>query len=176
MTRLSSILNACASFSFTIVALLCLRFGYLCVATDAMIKISLTYAYAHRREASTKSRCWVQNEIQKLEYSGAGVESVSTFQLARRPGSNVCVQNDNDNAGRAQTSKRNSSLSLEQAEAGNNSGIIGTVVGWREDARLYRTCLEGFVKDPTCSAVVAGIDGDSREDMAMMVVFQEVRL
>jgi hypothetical protein len=52
---------------------------------------------------------------------------------------------------------------------------IASVVGWREDETLYAGSLRAVASSPSCTAVVAGIDGDEPEDDAMVDVFQKVR-
>lgn len=67
------------------------------------------------------------------------------------------------------------STSFDNEKLEHQHRTIASIVGWREDEEIYAECLRGVASSPTCTAVVAGIDGDEPEDEAMVDVFQKVR-
>lgn len=53
---------------------------------------------------------------------------------------------------------------------------VATVIGYREDPRLFRKCLESYRNDSTQTirALVVGIDGNEPEDMQMVELAESV--
>ncbi|KAK3996641.1 Hyaluronan synthase [Cladorrhinum sp. PSN332] len=66
------------------------------------------------------------------------------------------------------------SLHLESQPAAPRLECLAAVVGWREDPALYRRALESYKTARTCSFLLAGIDGDEKEDQDMVNVFSQV--
>ncbi|KAK4221127.1 Hyaluronan synthase [Podospora fimiseda] len=67
-----------------------------------------------------------------------------------------------------------SPLYLESQPFSSRLECLAAVVGWREDPALYRRALESYKSARTCSFVLAGIDGDEKEDQDMVDVFSQV--
>ncbi|KAK4164444.1 family 2 putative glycosyltransferase [Cladorrhinum sp. PSN259] len=65
-------------------------------------------------------------------------------------------------------------LHLESQPASPRLECLAAVVGWREDPALYRRALESYKTARTCSFLLAGIDGDDKEDQDMVNVFSQV--
>lgn len=66
------------------------------------------------------------------------------------------------------------SLHLEAQLVGPRLECLAAIVGWREDPALYRRALESYKTARTCSFVLAGIDGDEKDDQDMVNVFSQV--
>lgn len=52
---------------------------------------------------------------------------------------------------------------------------MAAVVGWREDPALYQRALESYRRARGCAFLLAGIDGDEKQDWDMVEVFNTVR-
>ncbi|EDO03677.1 hypothetical protein SS1G_06158 [Sclerotinia sclerotiorum 1980 UF-70] len=71
-------------------------------------------------------------------------------------------------------------LSLEDAEKGVQTKddvaakCIASVVGYREEANMWRRCLQSYHKSPGLAIMLIGIDGDQDGDMEMVSVAQQV--
>ncbi|CAD6441976.1 7d519cfd-6318-4743-8fe4-fdcebdff523b [Sclerotinia trifoliorum] len=71
-------------------------------------------------------------------------------------------------------------LSLEDAEKGIQTKddvaarCIASVVGYREEANMWRRCLQSYHKSPGLEIMLIGIDGDHDGDMEMVSVAQQV--
>ncbi|THV51028.1 hypothetical protein BGAL_0126g00180 [Botrytis galanthina] len=71
-------------------------------------------------------------------------------------------------------------LSLQDAEKGVQTKddvaakCIASVVGYREEANLWRRCLQSYHNSPGLEIMLIGIDGDHDGDMEMVSVAQEV--
>ena len=52
--------------------------------------------------------------------------------------------------------------------------IMAAVVGWREDPALYARALESYRRARGCVFLIAGIDGDEKQDQDMVDVFNMV--
>lgn len=71
-------------------------------------------------------------------------------------------------------------LSLQDAEKGVQTKddvaarCIASVVGYREEANLWRRCLQSYHNSPGLDIMLIGIDGDHDGDMEMVSVAQQV--
>ncbi|QSZ29540.1 hypothetical protein DSL72_004055 [Monilinia vaccinii-corymbosi] len=71
-------------------------------------------------------------------------------------------------------------LSLEDVEKGARrkedvaARCIASVVGYREEANLWRRCLQSYHNSPGLEIMLIGIDGDHQGDMEMISVAQQV--
>ncbi|KAJ8066294.1 hypothetical protein OCU04_005374 [Sclerotinia nivalis] len=71
-------------------------------------------------------------------------------------------------------------LSLQDAEKGVRTKddvaarCIASVVGYREEANLWRRCLQSYHNSPGLEIMLIGIDGDHDGDMEMVSVAQQV--
>jgi len=74
---------------------------------------------------------------------------------------------------------RNQALSSNDAEKGlgEKERVVrhmASVVGYREEPRLYRKCLQSYRGTPGLEIMLVGIDGDHDGDMEMMRIAEEV--
>ncbi|KAG4034925.1 hypothetical protein MFRU_002g02740 [Monilinia fructicola] len=71
-------------------------------------------------------------------------------------------------------------LSFQDAEKGRQTKedvaarCISSVVGYREEANLWRKCLQSYYNSPGLEIMLIGIDGDHDGDMEMISVAQQV--
>lgn len=82
------------------------------------------------------------------------------------------LSDQDDNAIESDSSP--SSDDLPSAPRDTNIQAVATAVGWREDPVWYIKCLESLKESRNCEFVIAGIDGDAREDDQMVKIFQTV--
>ncbi|KAH7321995.1 nucleotide-diphospho-sugar transferase [Rhexocercosporidium sp. MPI-PUGE-AT-0058] len=123
-----------------------LRLGQLTLTLDLAIKLFITFAYSHGL-----------TDIHSL------FRKSCNSPLHPREGPSILEQTDLVANHDEETPKT--------SELPHHERIVATVVGWREGADLYRTCLKGFATDEECGPVIAGIDGDTAEDEEMVEIF-----
>lgn len=148
-----SILRIAATSGILAGAFTLFRLGYLILTVDAIIKLFLTFIYTHVNSQAKGDR-GKTNESLSHRNTLPQLTSQEPAILEELKASLVGVDD----------------LSLGDKEP----GVVGCVVGWREDEELYARCLESIISTPSCTAIVAGIDGDEVEDERMVEVFQKV--
>ncbi|KAK2599897.1 hypothetical protein N8I77_011614 [Diaporthe amygdali] len=148
-----SILRIAATSGILAGAFTLFRLGYLILTVDAVIKLFLTFIYTHLNFEDKSERT-------KARESLANRKNLSVVE-PQEPGEledlKVPLVSVND-------------LTLHNEEP----EVVGCVVGWREDEELYAQCLQSLISSPSCTAIVAGIDGDEGEDERMVEIFQRV--
>lgn len=148
-----SVLRIAATSGILAGAFALFQLGYLILTVDALVKLSLTFLYTHlnsekkRKHTEDRESLPTEKNLPQLEPQG-----LCELEEAKVP------------------SVRIDDLSLTDREP----EVIGCVVGWREDEELYARCLESLHSTPSCTSIVAGIDGDEVEDERMVDVFQRV--
>lgn len=148
-----SILRIAATSGILAGAFTLFRLGYLILTVDAVIKLFLTFIYTHLnfedKSERTKAREFLANR--------KNLSVVEPQEPGELEDLKVPLVSVND-------------LTLHNEEP----EVVGCVVGWREDEELYARCLQSLISSPSCTAIVAGIDGDEGEDERMVEIFQTV--
>lgn len=147
-----SVLRIAATSGILAGAFALFQLGYLILTVDALVKLFLTFLYTHLHSEDKKKH---SNANESLAGKLPQLESEEPKELEEDKVLSVSVKD----------------LSIDDEEL----EVIGCVVGWREDEELYDRCIESLRSTPTCTAIVAGIDGDEAEDERMVDVFQKVR-
>lgn len=142
-----SVLRIAATWGILAGAFGLFQLGYLILTVDAVVKLVLTFLYTHLHSEAKST-------------SGKSL----TPQLAAGEPSEV------EEVKEPLVSITGESLNVSDGEP----HVIGCVVGWREDEELYARCLESLQSTPSCTTIVAGIDGDEAEDERMVDVFHKV--
>ncbi|KAJ5041334.1 uncharacterized protein L3040_005879 [Drepanopeziza brunnea f. sp. 'multigermtubi'] len=151
---LKPLLTIAGTAGIIVTSLATLRFGMLTLTIDILVKLLVTFAYTHGLSS-------VRGRLQKAKVE----EFHSQAEATSNPEQDVFAEKvDNFDT-------RSSSSATEYADGPR---MTATVVGWREDEELYRTCLRGFAFDPQCGPVIAGIDGDTEADEDMLKTFLSV--
>lgn len=148
-----SVLTIAATSGILAGAFALFRLGYLILTVDALVKLFLTFLYTHLN-SEYKSKHTEDHESCPDEKHLGRLEPQQLCELEEAKVPSVSI----------------SDLSLNDKEP----DVIGCVVGWREDEELYARCLESLFSTPSCTTIVAGIDGDEIEDERMVDVFQRV--
>ena len=67
-------------------------------------------------------------------------------------------------------------IDVESVSSSSTSSldIMAAIVGWREDPALYTRALESYRRARGCVFLIAGIDGDEKQDQDMVDVFHLV--
>jgi hyaluronan synthase len=148
-----SVLRIAATSGILAGAFALFQFGYLILTVDAVVKLILTFLYTHLHSEDKSTHTKAHDTL-----SGRSLlpqlekDDLKEFEEVKEP----LVRLDD--------------LSLDDGAP----DVIGCVVGWREDEELYARCLESLLGTPSCTTIVAGIDGDEVEDERMVDVFQKV--
>ncbi|KAL1858039.1 hypothetical protein Daus18300_010151 [Diaporthe australafricana] len=149
-----SILRIAATSGILAGAFTLFRLGYLILTVDAIIKLLLTFIYTHVNSQQKGERAKAHEPFSSRN-TLPQLTSQEPAVLEELKAPLVGVDN----------------LSLDDEEP----GVVGCVVGWREDEELYARCLESLISTPSCTAIVAGVDGDEVEDERMVEVFQKIQ-
>ncbi|KAK0116523.1 hypothetical protein ONS95_013537 [Cadophora gregata] len=138
-----------------------LHFGQLTLTLDLIVKLLISFAYTH---GFTKIRAKFRRPKTHTE---TGSEDEKTAALAT-------WESEEGNVARLSSVDDNTEHRLVQSSFTQSQQITTVVVGWREDEDLYRRCLQSLAADPRYGPVVAGIDGDTKEDEEMVNVFLDM--
>ncbi|KAK7696934.1 hypothetical protein SLS64_014063 [Diaporthe eres] len=147
-----SVLRIAATSGILAGAFALFQLGYLILTVDALVKLFLTFLYTHL------------NSEQKRKHAN----DHKSF-----PGEKILPQVEPQQLCELEEAKVPSVSIDELSLTDREPEVIGCVVGWREDEELYARCLESLLTTPSCTTIVAGIDGDEIEDERMVDVFQK---
>lgn len=150
-----SVLRVAATSGILAGAFALFQLGYLILTVDALVKLFLTFLYTHLNSEEKQKQH--TNDLESFPSEKNLPQAEQQQQLCELEGAKV-------------PSVSTDELSLTDREP----EVIGCVVGWREDEELYARCLESLFSTPSCTTIVAGIDGDEIEDERMVDVFQNV--
>lgn len=148
-----SVLRIAATSGILAGAYALFQLGYLILTVDALVKLFLTFLYTHLN-SEQKGKHTQDHESSSGKEIPPEIEPQQPCELEKAKVPSVNVKD----------------LGLDDKEP----EVIGCVVGWREDEELYARCLESLFTTPSCTTIVAGIDGDEIEDEKMVDVFQRV--
>lgn len=149
-----SVLRIAATWGILAGAFALFQFGYLILTVDALVKLFLTFLYTHLHSEDKAKHANAHEPIPGRNFQPQ-LESQEPRELEEAKVPSVSVKG----------------LTIDDGEL----EVLGCVVGWREDEELYARCLESLRSTPSCTTIVAGIDGDEVEDERMVDVFQKVR-
>ncbi|PBP23820.1 hyaluronan synthase [Diplocarpon rosae] len=130
-----------------------LQIGMFTLTMDVLVKLGITFAYAHGFTA-TDPRNWCWASASKSHHKSVEAPYLLDKDSSSEDGS---ISSDDQ--------------SCSMSEVEESPRITASVVGWREDAELYRNCLQCFAEDPVCGPVIAGVDGDTAVDEEMVDIF-----
>lgn len=148
-----SVLRIAATSGILAGAFALFQLGYLILTVDALVKLFLTFLYTHLNSEQERKHTNDHESFPRQRILPQ-VEPQQLCELEEAKVPSVSIDE----------------LSLNDREP----EVIGCVVGWREDEELYARCLESLFSTPSCTTIVAGIDGNEIEDECMVDVFQRV--
>lgn len=148
-----SVLRIAATSGILAGAFALFQLGYLILTVDALVKLFLTFLYTHLNSEH---------------------KSKHTENHAHLPGEKSLPQLEPQQPCESKEAKVPSVSVDELGLDDREPEVVGCVVGWREDEELYARCLESIHSTPSCTTIVAGIDGDEIEDERMIDVFHRV--
>lgn len=132
-----------------------LRARQLTMTLDLFLKLLITFVYSHRLSGFSFRFPWSK---------GTGSQDTKD-QLSLLE------------SGLLLDEKKDVLLQIDSMTISDDSPrVLATVVGWREEETLYRTCLQSLAASPQCHPIIAGIDGDTEVDDIMVNTFLNVSL
>lgn len=148
-----SVLRIAATSGILAGAFALFQFGYLILTVDAVVKLVLTFLYTHLHSDDKSKHTKADNPLSSR---------------------NLLAQLETEESKELEEAKEPLVSIVDLSSSDGEPDVVGCVVGWREDEELYARCLESLLTTPSCTTIVAGIDGDEVEDERMVDVFQKV--